>query len=235
MKKASITEAKNNLSALIDSVKGGSSVLIVDRGRPVARLEPIVGLHPDDDGRLGRLVREGIVRPARRCNGENAVHDQAAPGETGGLRRASAPRRPPRQSMKFWDASAIVPLLMTEPTTRAMQALALKDPAMLVWWATEVECASAVARLEREGALDATAVTQAFERLREPRVDGMRSIRAMPSGKRPCGSSAYIRCARLTRCSLRPHSSPRSAVPRLWMSSHWTTVWLRLPAKRDSC
>ena len=28
MKKASITEAKNNLSALIDGVKGGSPVLI---------------------------------------------------------------------------------------------------------------------------------------------------------------------------------------------------------------
>jgi prevent-host-death family protein len=66
MKKASITEAKNNLSALIDSVKGGSPVLIVDRGRPVARLEPVSALHPDDDSRLARLVREGIVRPARR-------------------------------------------------------------------------------------------------------------------------------------------------------------------------
>src|SRR2546427_11009579 len=65
MKKASITDAKNNLSALIDSVKGGSTILIVDRGRPVARLEPINGLHPDDDSRLGRLVRDGIVRPAR--------------------------------------------------------------------------------------------------------------------------------------------------------------------------
>jgi prevent-host-death family protein len=64
MKKASITEAKNNLSALIDSVKGGSPVLIVDRGRPVARLEP-VDERPDDDGRLARLVRDGIVRPAR--------------------------------------------------------------------------------------------------------------------------------------------------------------------------
>src|SRR5947208_15400125 len=66
MKKASITEAKNNLSALIDSVKGGSPVLIVDRGRPVARLEPVSGGRPDDDSRLARLVREGIVRPARR-------------------------------------------------------------------------------------------------------------------------------------------------------------------------
>ena len=65
MKKASITEAKNNLSALIDGVKGGSSVLIVDRGRPVARLEPVNGISADDDDRLARLVREGIVRPAR--------------------------------------------------------------------------------------------------------------------------------------------------------------------------
>jgi len=64
MKKASITEAKNNLSALIDSVKGGSPVLIVDRGRPVARLEAVTGLRADDS-RLGHLVREGIVRPAR--------------------------------------------------------------------------------------------------------------------------------------------------------------------------
>jgi len=65
MKKASITEAKNNLSALIDSLKGGSPVLIVDRGRPVARLEPVTtGSTPKQDGRLSRLVREGIVRPA---------------------------------------------------------------------------------------------------------------------------------------------------------------------------
>ncbi len=65
MKKASITEAKNNLSALLDSVKGGSPVLIVDRGRPVARLEPVSAFWSDDDGRLARLVREGVVRPAR--------------------------------------------------------------------------------------------------------------------------------------------------------------------------
>jgi predicted nucleic acid-binding protein len=69
--------------------------------------------------------------------------------------------------VKFWDASAIVPLLMTEPTTRSAQALASRDPAMLVWWATEVECASAIARLEREGALDDRAASQAFDRLKQ--------------------------------------------------------------------
>jgi prevent-host-death family protein len=66
MKKASITEAKNNLSALIDTVKNGAPVLIVDRGRPVARLEPVTSHGGSaDDGRLARLVRDGIVRPAR--------------------------------------------------------------------------------------------------------------------------------------------------------------------------
>jgi uncharacterized protein len=67
--------------------------------------------------------------------------------------------------VRFWDASAIVPLLVTETTTRAVQTLAAKDAGILVWWATEVECASAIARLEREGALDEAAVREAFQRL----------------------------------------------------------------------
>ena len=69
--------------------------------------------------------------------------------------------------MKFWDASAVVPAVVAEPATRPVQALAAKDPAMLVWWGTEVECASAIARLERDGALEEPAATQAFDRLRQ--------------------------------------------------------------------
>ena len=67
--------------------------------------------------------------------------------------------------MKFWDASAIVPLLIMEPATRTLQALAANDVTMLVWWATAVECASAIARLERDGALDEAAAGDAFKRL----------------------------------------------------------------------
>ena len=72
MKKASITEAKNNLSALIDDLKGGWRVLIVDRRRPVARLEPVTLGESDDEGRLARLLREGIVRrkPEVQLSGE---------------------------------------------------------------------------------------------------------------------------------------------------------------------
>jgi prevent-host-death family protein len=67
MKKANITEARNNLSALIDGLKRGSGVLIVDRGRPVARLEPISGSRSDvrEDDRIATLIRGGLVRPAR--------------------------------------------------------------------------------------------------------------------------------------------------------------------------
>jgi hypothetical protein len=36
---------------------------------------------------------------------------------------------------------------------------------MLVWWASAVECVSALARLERDGALDPAAMTLALQRL----------------------------------------------------------------------
>lgn len=61
MKTATITEAKNGLSALIDRVRAGESVLITDRGIPVAVLEPAAG-RVDLDDRLARLERAGILR-----------------------------------------------------------------------------------------------------------------------------------------------------------------------------
>ena len=69
--------------------------------------------------------------------------------------------------MIFWDASAIVPLLVAESTTRLMQALAAQDPDMLVWWGSEVECVSALARLERAAALDGKAMALASKRLKQ--------------------------------------------------------------------
>jgi predicted nucleic acid-binding protein len=77
--------------------------------------------------------------------------------------------------VKFWDASAIVPLLVAEPTTRALQALAARDPEMLVWWGSQVECGSALARLERAAALEAKAASLAFERLKQL-ADGWHEI-----------------------------------------------------------
>lgn len=69
--------------------------------------------------------------------------------------------------MRFWDASALLPLLVEEPHTESMVALMSNDPAQAVWWLTPVECWSALARLERERQLTEADLTAAGDLLRE--------------------------------------------------------------------
>jgi predicted nucleic acid-binding protein len=68
--------------------------------------------------------------------------------------------------MRFWDASAIVPLLLAEDGRVAVLGELERDPAMFVWWGTPVECVSAIGRREREGALALADATLAIDRLR---------------------------------------------------------------------
>ena len=56
--------------------------------------------------------------------------------------------------MKFWDASAVIPLCLDEPHTDLMSGLAQADPDIVAWWGSVVECRSAMARLRREGVFD---------------------------------------------------------------------------------
>ncbi len=74
---ATITEAKNRLSALIDRVRSGESVLIVDRGTPVARLESAVSGAPDAEGKIARLERTGSVRAARKPPAIDLLSEEA--------------------------------------------------------------------------------------------------------------------------------------------------------------
>jgi prevent-host-death family protein len=66
MKKASLTETKNNLSAIIDQVRQGETIVILDRGRPIARIESILSTEVEPSGRLARLERSGIVRRPKK-------------------------------------------------------------------------------------------------------------------------------------------------------------------------
>lgn len=59
--------------------------------------------------------------------------------------------------MKFWDSSALVPLVLQQPRTNEARALLEEDDELVVWWGSAVECASAIARLHREDHLTATA------------------------------------------------------------------------------
>jgi predicted nucleic acid-binding protein len=67
--------------------------------------------------------------------------------------------------MTFWDSSAVVPLLVQESNTKTVQKILEKNSDMIVWWGTEIECVSAIVRLEREGKIDSNNVDIALSRL----------------------------------------------------------------------
>ena len=68
--------------------------------------------------------------------------------------------------MKFWDSSAIAALLLPEGDSERMARHYREDGRIFVWWATPVECTSAIARREREG-LPARIVREGITSLRE--------------------------------------------------------------------
>jgi uncharacterized protein len=67
--------------------------------------------------------------------------------------------------LRFWDASAVVPLLLDEPRSEGLRAESAEQPELVVWWGTIVECASAVGRRERTGALEPSDATEALATL----------------------------------------------------------------------
>ncbi len=69
--------------------------------------------------------------------------------------------------MKYWDSSAVVPLLAEDAATDRVRAVYGEDSTMIVWWGTPVECMSALARLEREERLDSVSITKATRRLKQ--------------------------------------------------------------------
>jgi uncharacterized protein len=68
--------------------------------------------------------------------------------------------------MRFWDTSALLPLLVDEPARERMLALLAEDIEVLAWWGTPVEMASALAWREREGLLTADEVAAALDAAR---------------------------------------------------------------------
>jgi predicted nucleic acid-binding protein len=67
--------------------------------------------------------------------------------------------------VKFWDSSAILPLLIDERTSARVATVYEDDERQIVWCLTEVEAISALARRERQGG-DASDVERARITLR---------------------------------------------------------------------
>ena len=53
--------------------------------------------------------------------------------------------------MRFWDTSALVPLILDEPSTTRMAELLSEDPEITVWICTGVEITSALVRRAPKG------------------------------------------------------------------------------------
>ena len=67
--------------------------------------------------------------------------------------------------MRFWDASAVVPLVALEKETRGCRRLLAEDTDIVVWFLTPVEVVSALTRRLRENSLKANDFTKAKEQL----------------------------------------------------------------------
>lgn len=67
--------------------------------------------------------------------------------------------------MRFWDASAIVPLVCRESLSPRSRSLYREDPVLLVWTLTPTEVLSAVSRKRREGTMSQSVFRKCKRRL----------------------------------------------------------------------
>lgn len=68
--------------------------------------------------------------------------------------------------MRFWDASALVPLVVAEPSRATLRRLASEGD-VVTWSLSAVEISSAIERRAREGALTSAQRASALEMLAE--------------------------------------------------------------------
>ena len=67
--------------------------------------------------------------------------------------------------MKYWDSSALVALVVDEPRSRERRATIRRDPVIVTWWGSRVECASALNRLERDQRFGGDGFDRSMDRL----------------------------------------------------------------------
>ena len=69
--------------------------------------------------------------------------------------------------MRYWDSSALVPLVIAQPTSRTVDRWLEADAGIAIWTLTPVEISSAIQRLFRDGAIAEDVADQAEQRTME--------------------------------------------------------------------
>ena len=65
----------------------------------------------------------------------------------------------------FWDSSAVVPCLLPEARSRAITSLLRADREIVLWWASPIECQSALYRRRRDDELSSALLDDGLRRL----------------------------------------------------------------------
>jgi hypothetical protein len=110
--------------------------------------------------------------------------------------------------MSFWDRSAVLPLVLDEPATVAIDEIRRVHGAPVVWWATLIECHSALARRVRTG--DITA---------EQKQDAERLLRTLAEAWSEVQATAALRnraCRLLAVHDLRAADAMQLAAALAW-------------------
>jgi hypothetical protein len=115
----------------------------------------------------------------------------------------------------FWDSSALVPILLPEARSETLTALLASDKEVVIWWATPLECQSALYRRHRESPLPSPAIRQMTERLRAvvehadtvaPTDDVRRRAARLLAGHALRAADALQLAAALAWCEEQPHN-----------------------------
>jgi predicted nucleic acid-binding protein len=112
----------------------------------------------------------------------------------------------------FWDSSALVPLLLPETRSRALVDLFAGDREVAIWWATPLECQSAIFRRHRERPLDSAQLNAARDRLRAI-VDHVDVVAPSDDVRRGAGRLVGVH-------SLRAADALQLAAALLWSEDH---------------
>jgi prevent-host-death family protein len=63
MKSVGSRELKNRLGAYLRQVREGTTILVTDRGRPIAELRPLAATANSEEEALASLAADGLVSP----------------------------------------------------------------------------------------------------------------------------------------------------------------------------
>lgn len=120
--------------------------------------------------RSGQASQPGGRPPARNIG--SSLARQGSPSSRGRCRcRHRAGRGQGRQTVRFWDASALMPLVVEEAGSPLALSWIGEDANVCVWALTRLELASAVERRAREGRLSAAKRRAALRRVERLTAD----------------------------------------------------------------